>query len=116
MFLRPAGSGPVAHALQVFFCVVAVAIAVAKGGRKVTPLLPHPQPLGRDTELAGGFGDPVRGASVPFHISRILGARLFRYRKLQSQLIPVPGLSCQSSRRSLHLRTHYRRLRHGSNR
>jgi hypothetical protein len=47
-FLGPAGSGPVAHALNIFFCVVAVAIAVAKSERKVTAFLPHPQPLGRD--------------------------------------------------------------------
>src|SRR5215203_1544498 len=60
-FLGPAKCGPVAHALHVFFCIVAVAIAVAKGGRKVTPLLSHPQPLGRDAELSGCFRDPVGG-------------------------------------------------------
>jgi hypothetical protein len=79
-FLDPAGRGPVSHALYVIFCVVAVAIAVAKSERKVTPPLPHPQPLGRDTKLAGGFRDPVRGAPILIHISKILGTRLFRYR------------------------------------
>ena len=80
-FLGPAGRGPIAHALDVFFCIEAVAIVVAKSERKVTPLLPHPPSLGRDAELAGGFRDPVRGAPLLFHISKILGARLFRYRK-----------------------------------
>lgn len=31
--LGPAGRAPVAHVLHVFFCMVAVAIAVAQGGR-----------------------------------------------------------------------------------
>jgi hypothetical protein len=80
MFLRPAGSGPVAHALHIFFCVVAVAIAVAKCGRKITPLLPHPQPLGRDAELACGFRDPVRCVSMLIHAISIKNDTRLRYR------------------------------------
>jgi hypothetical protein len=79
-FLGPAGRGPVTHALYVILGVITVAIAVAKSERKVTVFLPHPQPLGRDAELPGRFRDSVRGAPVLFHISKILRARLFRYR------------------------------------
>jgi hypothetical protein len=79
MFLRPAGSGPVTHALQVFFCVVAMAIAVAKGKREEAPRLAFPQPLDRDTELAGGFGDLIRHASMLFHIISIVNDTILRY-------------------------------------
>src|SRR5687768_9887039 len=78
--LGPAGRAPVTHALHVFFCVVAVSIAVAQGGSEVTSRLAFPQPLDGDTELASSLRDPVGGAPVLFHISKILGARLFRYR------------------------------------
>ena len=43
-FLAPAGGGPVAHALHVFFCVVSVAIAIPQCGRKkprASPFLSH---------------------------------------------------------------------------
>jgi hypothetical protein len=73
---------------------------MAKSGREVTSLLTHPQPLGRVTELAGCFRNSVRGAPVLFHIPKILGARLFRYRNWQRQPIPVLGLRCQSARGS----------------
>jgi len=79
IFLRPAGSGPVAHALQVFFRVVAVAIAVAKGTREEAPCLTFPQPLDRDTELAGGFRDPIRCASMLFHVISIVNNTIFWY-------------------------------------
>lgn len=51
--LRRVPASPFAHALYVFLCVVAVVIAVAKGGREEAPPLPRPEPLDGDAELAG---------------------------------------------------------------
>jgi hypothetical protein len=43
---------PFTHPLQIIFGVVAVAATVAESRREETLLLPHPQPLGRDAQLA----------------------------------------------------------------
>jgi hypothetical protein len=58
---RTARARPAAHALYVFFRVVAVAVTVAQSRREETPLLPHPQPLRREAQLAGRLRDPVGG-------------------------------------------------------
>ena len=79
-------ASPFAHALYIFLGVVAVAVAVARGGRKVTPPLPHPQPLGGDAELAGRLGDPVGGAPVLSHATTVRGADSFGYRKRKEKL------------------------------
>ena len=72
--------GPVAHPLHVFFCVVAVAVAVTQSWREETTLLPSPQPLDRVAELTGGFRDPVRCASMLFHVTSIINDTMLRYR------------------------------------
>jgi len=59
--------GPVAHAVDVFFCVVRMAIAVAQGRREEPSHPALPQPLDRDTELACRLGDPLRRASRHIH-------------------------------------------------
>jgi hypothetical protein len=78
--LRRAPASPFAHALYVFLCVVAVAIAVAKGRREEAPRLPRPKPLDRDAELAGRLRDPVGGAPVLSHATTIEGAGEHVYR------------------------------------
>jgi hypothetical protein len=90
---RPAGSGPVAHPLHVFFRVVAVAVAVAQGRRKETPRLALPQPFDRDTELAGGFRDPIRCASMLFH-----GISIINDTKLRYWYFSVYRFRCQGNR------------------
>jgi hypothetical protein len=74
-------ASPFAYALDVFLGVVAVAVAVAKGGGEEAPFLAYPQPLGRDAELAGRLGDPVGGAPVLSHATTVRGADSFGYRK-----------------------------------
>jgi hypothetical protein len=70
--LRRAPASPHrAHALYVFLCVVAVAVAVAKGGREEAPPLPRPEPLDGDAELAGRLRDTVGGAPVLSHATTI---------------------------------------------
>jgi hypothetical protein len=89
--LRRAPASPFAHALYVFLCVVAVANAVAKGGREEAPPLPRPEPLDGDAQLAGRLRDPVGGWPVLSHVPKIRGAPQRVYRNWLGKPIPVLG-------------------------
>ena len=83
---------PLAHALNVFLGVVAMAIAVAGSGWEVAPPLPRSEPLDRDTQLASRLRDTVGGAPVLSHATTIVGDVERVYRNWLPEPIPVLGL------------------------
>ncbi len=95
--LRRAPASPFAHALYVFLGVVAVSVAVAKGGREEAPPLPRPEPLDGDAQLAGRLRDPVGGVPVLCHVPKIRGAPQRVYRNWLGKPIPVLGLKGRSA-------------------
>ena len=67
---------------------MALSFLVSKSKRL---LFTPPQPLGRDTELAGGFRDPICCASILFHVISITNDTKLRYRYFSGYQILCRG-------------------------